>query len=298
MGLHPNILHTHLPITLPLVCQLQEQKKDKCLALLAHNIDPQTHAQKQIAERKTKLNHTFYKLSQDWLSHQDYKPNTLDGTNRYLSYAYEFIKDKPVSDLTAFDILDICQAIHDKHGSLMASGVKTKIAQVLDFAMTRRLISYNVARGLKNTHKKHKKGHNPAIIDPQNLVKLLNAIDNADDCGVVVKTFLQIAPYVFVRPTGLPVCTKMTLILIKNNGDTHRQKPKTARRHKRLYRYQGKYYKKFNSCLIIMGKTMFFILLVAKNHTSHTNALLNGLEKMGLQVRRPRTGCVLLLARY
>ncbi len=85
----------------------------------------------------------------------------------------------------------------------MASGVKTKIAQVLDFAMTRRLISYNVARGLKNTHKKHKKGHNPAIIDPQNLVKLLNAIDNADDCGVVVKTFLQIAPYVFVRPTEL-----------------------------------------------------------------------------------------------
>lgn len=178
-------------------------KRDEHLALLAQDIDPQAHSQKQIAERKTELCNTFYKISQDWLSQQDYKPNTLDGANRYLSYAYRFIKDKPVSELTAFDVIDICQAVYDKHGSLMASGVKNKIAQVLDFALSRRMVTQNIARGLKSTHKRHKKGHNPAIIEPQNLIQLLNAIDEADDCGVIVKTFLQIAPYVFVRPSEL-----------------------------------------------------------------------------------------------
>lgn len=183
-------------------------KRDEYLALLAQDIDPQAQVKQQLTERKAKLDNTFYKVSRDWLSEQSYKSNTLDGVNRYLRYAYEFIKDKPVSDLTAFDILDICQAIHDTHGSLMASGVKTKIAQVLDFALSRRMVTSNVARGLKNTHKKHKKGHNPAIIDPKELGEFLNALDKADDCGVVVKTFLQIAPYIFVRPTELATMHK------------------------------------------------------------------------------------------
>lgn len=183
-------------------------KRDEYLALLAQNIDPREHAKQQLTERKTELYNTFYKVSQDWLAHQNYKPNTLDNAKRYLRYAYELIKDKPVSDLTAFDILDICQAIHDTHGSLMASGVKTKIAQVLDFALSRRMVTSNVARGLVNTHKKHKKGHNPAIIDPKELGKFLNALNKADDCSVVVKTFLQIAPYVFVRPTELAAMHK------------------------------------------------------------------------------------------
>ena len=183
-------------------------KRDEYLALLAQDIDPQAQVKQQLTERKAKLDNTFYKVSRDWLSEQSYKSNTLDGVNRYLRYAYEFIKDKPVSDLTAFDILDICQAIHDTHGSLMASGVKTKIAQVLDFALSRRMVTSNVARGLKNTHKKHKKGHNPAIIDPKELGEFLNALDKADDCGMVVKTFLQIAPYIFVRPTELATMHK------------------------------------------------------------------------------------------
>jgi phage integrase family protein len=183
-------------------------KRDEYLALLAQDIDPQAQVKQQLTERKAELDNTFYKVSRDWLSEQSYKSNTLDGVNRYLRYAYEFIKDKPVSDLTAFDILDICQAIHDTHGSLMASGVKTKIAQVLDFALSRRMVTSNVARGLKNTHKKHKKGHNPAIIDPKELGEFLNAVDKADDCGVVVKTFLQIAPYIFVRPTELATMHK------------------------------------------------------------------------------------------
>ena len=183
-------------------------KRDEYLALLAQDIDPQAQVKQQLTERKAELDNTFYKVSRDWLSEQSYKSNTLDGVNRYLRYAYEFIKDKPVSDLTAFDILDICQAIHDTHGSLMASGVKTKIAQVLDFALSRRMVTSNVARGLKNTHKKHKKGHNPAIIDPKELGEFLNALDKADDCGMVVKTFLQIAPYIFVRPTELATMHK------------------------------------------------------------------------------------------
>lgn len=184
------------------------QKRDEYRSLLAQNIDPQEHNQKRILARQADLSNTFFQVSQAWLNQQTYKPNTLDCVNRYLRYAYKFIKDKPVVDITTFDILDICQAVHDTHGSLMASGVRNKIAQVLDFALSRRLITQNVARGLVNTHKKHKKGHNPAIIDPKELVGFLKALDNAENCGVVVKTFLQIAPYTFVRPTELATMHK------------------------------------------------------------------------------------------
>lgn len=179
------------------------QKREEYKTLLAQNIDPQVHFKAQNDQQKIALDCTFYKVSQDWLSEQYYKANTLDGVNRYLRYAYDFIKNKPIADLTAFDILDICQAVYDKHGSLMASGVKTKIAQVLDFALARRLITQNVARNLVNTHKQHKKGNNPAITDPVQFAQFLYVINQANNCGFVVKSYLQIAPYVFVRPQEL-----------------------------------------------------------------------------------------------
>ena len=188
----------------PIVSLMEaRQKRDEYKSLLAQNIDPQAHIKAQNAKKKSALDCTFHKVSQDWLAEQDYQAKTLDGANRYLRYAYDFIENKPISELTAFDVLDICQAVYDKHGSLMATGVKTKIAQVLDFALARRLVMQNVARNLVNTHKKHKKGNNPAITDPAQFAQFLYAINQASDCGFVVKSYLQIAPYVFVRPQEL-----------------------------------------------------------------------------------------------
>lgn len=178
-------------------------KRDQYRELLSQDIDPQQYLKQQAQQQRIAINHTFYKVSQEWLAMQNYKHNTIDNAKRYLNYAYKFIKDKPVSDIDSFDILTICEDIQKEHGSLMASGVKIKIAQVLDFALSRRIITQNIARNINNTHKKHKKGNNPAIIEPKEFAKFLKKIDEADDCGVVIKTYLQIAPYVFVRPSEL-----------------------------------------------------------------------------------------------
>lgn len=178
-------------------------KRDQYRELLSQDIDPQQYLKQQAQQQRIAINHTFYKVSQEWLAMQNYKHNTIDNAKRYLSYAYKFIKDKPVGDIDSFDILTICETIQKEHGSLMASGVKIKIAQVLDFALSRRIITQNIARNINNTHKKHKKGNNPAIIEPKEFAKFLKKIDEADDCGVVIKTYLQIAPYVFVRPSEL-----------------------------------------------------------------------------------------------
>lgn len=179
------------------------QKRDEYRKLLAQNIDPQAHAKEQNNQQKSIMEYTFYKVSCDWIAEQNYKPNTLDSANRYLRYAYPFIGDKPVASLTVFDILDICQAIYEKHGSLMASGVKNKIAQVLDFALVRRMVVQNVARGLVNTHKKHKHGNHPAITNTKEFAKFLQRIERIDDCGFVMASYIQLAPYLFVRPSEL-----------------------------------------------------------------------------------------------
>lgn len=47
-------------------------KRDEYLALLAQDIDPQAQVKQQLTERKAKLDNTFYKVSRDWLSEQNY----------------------------------------------------------------------------------------------------------------------------------------------------------------------------------------------------------------------------------
>lgn len=178
-------------------------KRDECRSLLAQNIDPQKHEQEKIKQKQQDNQNTFAFVSQLWLSHQNYAKNTLMGAKRYLKYANRFLADKPISDINSHDIINLCQWCEQEHGGLMASGVKTKIAQILDFAIGRHMLSHNIARTLRHTHKQHVPGNHPAITDPKAFAKLLQDIENTTDVSFITKQFLRLAPYVFVRPNEL-----------------------------------------------------------------------------------------------
>lgn len=178
-------------------------KRDEYQALLSQDIDPQKHRAEQAKTAAQDAKNTFGSVSEMWLSQQRYAPNTLSGAKRYLRYANQFLANKPIAEIDHYDIITTCQAIEENHGSLMASGVKIKISQVLDFAISRMMISQNIARTIRQTHKPHIKGHNPAITDPKQFAKLLQHINNLQQPSFITKQYLRLLPYLFVRPGEL-----------------------------------------------------------------------------------------------
>lgn len=178
-------------------------KRDEYQTLISQDIDPQKHRQEQTQAAIYNTQNTFGALSELWLSQQNYALNTLKGARRYLSYANRFLKDKPLAEIGSFDIIELCQAVEKDHSSLMASGVKIKVAQVMDFAIARQLIEHNPARSVRQTHKLHIEGHNPAITDPKEFAKLLRYMINLEKPSFITKQYLRLLPYLFVRPGEL-----------------------------------------------------------------------------------------------
>lgn len=202
-------------------------KREEYQTLLSQDIDPQQYEKEQTQIATTNTQNTFETVSELWLSHQNYAHNTMIGVKLYLKYANKFLAKKSVVDINSRDILEICQYIEREHSSLMANGVKIKIAQVLNFAISRHMISHNIARSLKQTHKSHIKGHNPAITNPNEFAQLLRYIENLQNVNFVTKQYLRLAPYLFVRPSELTSmkASGPILILNKASGDIRLPKP-------------------------------------------------------------------------
>ncbi|OOR90224.1 hypothetical protein B0181_04955 [Moraxella caviae] len=179
--------------------------RDEYNALLAKNIDPQEHKRMLAQNEVNVLQNTFARVGEKWLSQQNYSRITQQSAERYLRYANAYLAQIPVAKITSHDILTICETVAEKHSSLIASCVKTKIAQVLDFALGRRLIDTNVARQLTNTHQAHQKGNRPALTDSQQFSQFLRFIhqDSLPGLSFINQQFLKLAPYLFVRPGEL-----------------------------------------------------------------------------------------------
>lgn len=173
-------------------------KRDEYRALLANGIDPQQHKKAQAIAAQAKNNNTFGVLSHEWMAQQTYTAGTLINKNRFLAMANEHLGNKPVTDITPFDLMTVLEHIAKLRGSLTADCVKTVIAQVLDYAIAKRMIEFNNARHLLRTYKKHKIGNHQALTEPKEFAALLRTIEQSND-GEITKDYLRLMTYLFVR---------------------------------------------------------------------------------------------------
>lgn len=176
-------------------------KRDEYLSLLAKNIDPKEHILQEQQAKQNDLANVLRVIAEEWLSKQDYARNTQINAQSQLGILYKYLADKPVSLITSFDVLDMCENIASTHSPLMANVVKSKLAQVLDYALAKRMITHNPARGLVRTHKSHTAKHHPAITESEKLVPLFRDVNNIKN--PILRTLLLLSFYLFVRPSEL-----------------------------------------------------------------------------------------------
>lgn len=105
----------------------------------------------------------------------------------------------PIAEITASEVLKMLRAIEFRGALETAHRVRTICGQVFRYAVSTGRAERDPTTDLRDALKPYKKGHLPAITDPQALAPLLRAIDTYKGT-YVVKCALMLVPLLMVRP--------------------------------------------------------------------------------------------------
>lgn len=109
---------------------------------------------------------------------------------------------KPIQDITPAELLKVLRAIESRGVIETVHRALESCGQIFRYAIPIGLLRYDPTTGLKETLKKPVTKHMAAILEPSKLAGLLRAID-AYPGTIVVRTALQLAPMLFLRPGEL-----------------------------------------------------------------------------------------------
>ena len=127
---------------------------------------------------------------------------TLDKNRWLLEIAFDAFGAKPVSDITAVELLAALRRFEERGRYESARRLRSTCGMVFRFAIATGRATRDISMDLRGALTAPKVKHRAAIVDPAEVAALLRAIDGYDG-HPQTKAALQIAPHVFVRPNEL-----------------------------------------------------------------------------------------------
>jgi len=170
---------------------------------LDEGMDPGYEKKLAKAARNAAYENSFGSLAEEWIS----KQNWTHGHQRTVQSRLDrdvlpYLKDRPVSDITAREVLILCQRVESRGAIESAHRIKTICSQVFRFCIASGLIHSDPARDLRGALTPTKAKHMSAITDPKEVGGLMRAIQDYKGTAVT-RAALNLAPLVFVRPGEL-----------------------------------------------------------------------------------------------
>ena len=180
--------------------------RDEAKELLAQGLDPSTAKRLAKEQGRAAADNTFKAVATEWLEHihkHEVVPAHYDRNKRRLERdIFPTLGNRPVSEITAPELLDCLRKV-EKRGHLeTASRIKTVCGQVFRYAISIGKARRDPAADLRGALKRGKTQHFAAITDPQEIPALMRAIDGYGGTPVVVAA-LNLSPLLFVRPGEL-----------------------------------------------------------------------------------------------
>ncbi len=180
------------------------EQRNAAKKLVSLGLDP---SQQKIIEKRQINENSFQAIAETYLEQQ--KTEWTKGYHtKYKSYlerdVYPIIGSRAVAEIKAPEIITIISAVAGRGAIDAAKRVKGFVQQIFDYALTQNKCERNPVKdlNLKMLLPQTIRKHYSAITDPVELGKLLRAIDEYEG-GIVVKSALQLAPYVMARPSEI-----------------------------------------------------------------------------------------------
>lgn len=181
--------------------QAAREKTIECRKLVAGGIDPSDVRK----EKKAEVEHTFEKVSREWLEKNKKVWSTLhyEKVERFLNAdMIPYFGEKPITKITPSDVISALKKIEERGAFDRARRARRAVSLVFRYAMSNEWCTFDPAATVDNALTKFERGHFSALTDPKDVAVLLRAIDSYTG-GFVVKNALCLAPYLFVRPGEL-----------------------------------------------------------------------------------------------
>lgn len=183
------------------------QKRDEARKLLASGIDPSEQRKAAKAARHGLAANTFEVIGRDWYA--KVAPSLADTTKekiirRLEVNAFPVIGNRPISSLTAGDLIRVIERIERRGSVDIARRVHNYIGRVFRYAVGRGLIPRDPSRDieLKDILPPANVQHHASVTDPKEVGGLLRAIEGFTG-AFTTRCALRLSPLVFVRPGEL-----------------------------------------------------------------------------------------------
>lgn len=118
---------------------------------------------------------------------------------RHIEFTIRGLGTKRIAEITAQDILDLVRPVEDEGKIESAHEIRSRCAQVFDFAEAEGVVNANPARKVVGAMVKRKRGKFPGLTDPRAIGRLMRHLQAFDQCEPQVRTGLLLSAYLFPR---------------------------------------------------------------------------------------------------
>jgi integrase len=181
------------------------EKRDEAKQQLADGIDPNDNKKAVKLAKADNAANSFEVLAREWFERnmsdksESHQKRTLGMLQRDV---LPFLGSKPIADIKAPELLTVLRKIEERGAVESAHRTLQIFGQITRYAIATGRIDVDISQFLRGSLKPVTGGHFSAITNIKELGALLRAIDGYSG-SLMVKTALQIAPQVFVRPSEL-----------------------------------------------------------------------------------------------
>ncbi len=180
-------------------------KRDTAVKQIAGGIDPNENKKAVKQSRAESAANSFEVIAREW-----YERNMIDKSEHHKKRAlslfqrdiFPYLGSKPIADIKAIELLTALRRIEARNAIETAHRALQICGQVFRYAIATGRNERDITPDLRGSLMQAKAGHFSAVTEPKQAAELLRVIDGYTGT-FIVKSALQLAPLVFVRPGEL-----------------------------------------------------------------------------------------------
>ena len=172
------------------------QRRAEAKALLAQGIDPSAQKKADKIERAAKTEDTFSNIAGELLEKYEKEgkaAGTMRQKRRFISLANADLADRPISEITAADILTALKRVEAKGNYETARRLRTTIGQVFRFAIATARAENDPTIALRDALIAPKVKHMAAAIKHEDYARVVKAIWNYHSGSVTTRAALKLS---------------------------------------------------------------------------------------------------------
>lgn len=180
-------------------------KRDAARKILATGEDPVEWRKRKEREAKAKAADTFKLIAEEWVARLETEGRaeaTLTKTRWLLDFAYPTLGNRPISQITATDLLAVLRGIEARGRHETAITLRGTFGTILRYAIATGRAQRDVSFDLRGALIQPKTNHRAALLEAKQVGPLLRSIEGYDGQPTVAIA-LRLAPHLFVRPGKL-----------------------------------------------------------------------------------------------